>query len=337
MALNTNLLLPDPSPLYGTSLWRNDGLVRKQTRISHFILLEPLHTLTTAPPPLLHYRGHVSGGPLCMSSWSSSSTLTPRLHSPMYFFLSWLSLMDLMLISTIVHHMAIDYLLGHGSISFTGCGLQILFTLPSWNECFLLAFMAYDRYVAISSPLGYSVVMSAVSAGSWWQDLGSLAPCGWADPGYLYTLIPYCGSQEIIILLGVPAVLKLACAKYTPHETVVYVCCVLMLFFLPSHHLCLISEDPDNCAPHAFCWRSAEGLCYLFLSHGSCVSLLQGCHDHLHHWPQAYHSSSRTKVVSAFCTMITPMLQPYLQPEEQGSGWCSQKLLGRCSCGVGQN
>ncbi|KAF6281103.1 olfactory receptor family 2 subfamily V member 1 [Rhinolophus ferrumequinum] len=100
-----------------------------------------------------------------------------RLHNPMYFFLGWLSLMDVMLISTIVPWMAADFLLGQGSISFTGCGLQILFFLTLLgDECFLLAFMAYNHYVAISNPLRYSVVRShrvcwLMVGGSWLSGL----------------------------------------------------------------------------------------------------------------------------------------------------------------------
>lgn len=93
-----------------------------------------------------------------------------RLHNPMYFFLGWLSLMDVMLISTIVPWVAADFLLGQGSISFTGCGLQILFFLTLLgDEC---SFMAYDHYVAISNPLRYLVVRShqvcwLMVGGSW--------------------------------------------------------------------------------------------------------------------------------------------------------------------------
>ena len=134
--------------------------MKNQTRISHFILLglfnhTPLHLLLVSIIMVM-FLVALSGNGLMILLINTDS----HLHSPMYFFLSWLSFMDLMLISTIVPRMAIDYLLGHGSISFTGCGFQILFFLTLLgDECFLLAFMAYDRYVAISNPLRYSVVM----------------------------------------------------------------------------------------------------------------------------------------------------------------------------------
>ena len=207
------------------------GLVKNQTLISHFILLglfnyTPLHLLLFSIIMAM-FLVALSGNGLMILLINTDS----RLHSPMYFFLSWLSLMDLMLISTIVPRMAINYLLGHGSISFTGCGLQILFFLTLLgDECFLLAFMAYDRYVAISNPLRYSVVMSRrvcwlMVAGSWLFGL--------VDGLFqaIYTLsYPYCGPQEIDhFFCDIPAVLKLACADTSLYQTMIYVCCVIML------------------------------------------------------------------------------------------------------------
>ncbi|KFO20825.1 Olfactory receptor 2T33 [Fukomys damarensis] len=74
----------------------------------------------------------------------------PRLHTPMYFLLSQLSLMDMMLVCTTVPKMAAAYLTGRKSISAVGCGLQIFFFQTTGGaECFLLAAMSYDRYVAV--------------------------------------------------------------------------------------------------------------------------------------------------------------------------------------------
>jgi olfactory receptor len=122
--------------------------------------------------------------------------------------------------------MASDFLLGGGSISFTGCGLQILFFLTLLgDECFPLAFMAYDCYVAISNPLRYSVVMSCgicwlMVAGSWLFGLvDGLIQAVFTLP------FPYCGSQEMDHFFSeVPAVLNLACAHTSLYETMIYVC-----------------------------------------------------------------------------------------------------------------
>ena len=315
------------------------ALLGNQTRISHFILLglfthSPLHLLLFSTIMVM-FLVALSGNGLMILLINTDS----RLHSPMYFFLGWLSLMDLMLISTIVPRMAIDYLLGRGSISFTGCGLQILvFVTLLGDECFLLAFMAYDRYVAISNPLRYSVVMSRrvcwlMVAGSWLFGL--------VDGLFqaIYTLsFPYCGSQEIDhFFCDIPAVLKLACADTALYQTMIYVCCVIMLL-LPfsvisiSYLLILIT---------VLRMHTAEGRKKAFAtcsSHMAAVSLFYGAAMITYMRPQAYHSSKQDKVVSAFYTMITPMLNPliYSLRNKEVAG-ALKKLLGRCSCGVGQN
>ncbi|XP_043323499.1 olfactory receptor 56-like [Cervus canadensis] len=314
------------------------ALVKNQTCISHFILLglfnhTPLHLLLFSTIMVM-FLVALFGNGLMIFLINTDSCL----HSPMYFFLSWLSLMDLMLISTIVPRMAIDYLLGHGSISFTGCGFQILFFLTLLgDECFLLAFMAYDRYVAISNPLRYSVIMSRrvcwlMVAGSWLFGL--------VDGLFqaIYTLsFPYCGSQEIDhFFCDIPAVLKLACADTSIYEALIYVCCILMLL-LPfsvisiSYLLILIT---------VLRMHSAEGRKKAFAtcsSHMAVVSLFYGAAMVTYMRPQTYHSSKQDKVVSAFYTMITPMLNPliYSLRNKEVAG-ALKKLLGRCSCGGGQ-
>uniref|UniRef100_A0A8C4PNE2 G-protein coupled receptors family 1 profile domain-containing protein n=1 Tax=Equus asinus asinus TaxID=83772 RepID=A0A8C4PNE2_EQUAS len=254
----------------------------------------------------------------------------PQLRTPMYFFLNWLSLMDLMLISTIVPRMAVDFLVGHGSISFTGCGLQILFFLTLLgDECFLLAFMAYDRYVAISNPLRYSMVMSRrvcwlMVSGSWLFGLvdGLIQA--------IFTLrFPFCGSQEIDhFFCEVPAVLKLACADTSIYETMIYVCCILMLL-LPFS---VISASYLRILMVVLRMSSAEGRQKAFAtcsSHMVVVSLFYGAAIITYMQPQAYHSSKQDKVVSAFYTMITPMLNPliYSLRNKEVTG-ALRKLLG---------
>ena len=77
-----------------------------------------------------------------------------QLHSPMYFLLSHLSLIDLALISTSVPKMVTNFFSGERIISQVGCGTQIFFSLTlGIAECLLLTLMSYDRYVAICNPL----------------------------------------------------------------------------------------------------------------------------------------------------------------------------------------
>ncbi|EDM04549.1 rCG34076 [Rattus norvegicus] len=84
-----------------------------------------------------------------------------HLHTPMYFFISQLSLMDMMYISVTVPKMLMDQVLGSHKISGAACGLQMfLYVTLAGSEFFLLASMSYDRYVAICHPLRYPVLMN---------------------------------------------------------------------------------------------------------------------------------------------------------------------------------
>lgn len=329
MALNTNLLLPDPVLSMALPSEGTMALLGNQTRISHFILWASSHThhCTSSSSPLswscfwwpsLWQRAHDPPH----QHWL-------RLHSPMYFFLSWLSLMDLMLISTIVPHMAIDYLLGHGSISFTGCGLQILFFLTLLgDECFLLAFMAYDRYVAISNPLRYSVVMSSPCLLAHGGRILALWPCGWADPDILH----YDSLTVAPKRLTTSSVRSLQCSSWPvlmpPSMRLWSMCAVSSCCSCPSLSSLPHIWGSDNCAPHAFCWRSAEAFATCS-SHMAAVSLFYGAAMIL---PHAASGAIILQAGQGGLSLLYhdyPYAQPtYLQPEEQGSGWCSQETPG---------
>ena len=155
----------------------------------------------------------------------------------------------------------------------------------------------------------------------------------------IYTLsFPYCGSQEIDhFFCDIPAVLKLACADTSLYQTMIYVCCVIMLL-LPFS---VISVSYLLIFVTVLRMHSAEGQKKAFAtcsSHMAVVSLFYGAALITYMRPQTYHSSKQDKVVSAFYTMITPMLNPliYSLRNKEVAG-ALKKLLGRCSCGVGQN
>uniref|UniRef100_A0A3Q2KUY2 Olfactory receptor n=1 Tax=Equus caballus TaxID=9796 RepID=A0A3Q2KUY2_HORSE len=136
-----------------------------------------------------------------------------HLHSPMYFLISQLSLMDLNYISTIVPKVASNFLFGNKSISFIECGIHsfLFLTLPI-AEALLLTSMAYNRYVAICFPLHYSIHISQrvcvmMIIESW--IMGSINSC--AHTAYVFH-IPYCLFRAIDhFFCYVPAMLTLAC------------------------------------------------------------------------------------------------------------------------------
>uniref|UniRef100_A0A8D1AUC4 Olfactory receptor n=1 Tax=Sus scrofa TaxID=9823 RepID=A0A8D1AUC4_PIG len=88
------------------------------------------------------------------------SALDPRLHSPMYFFLSNLSFLDLCFTTSCVPQMLVHLWGPHKTISFLGCAVQLfIFLLLGTTECVLLTVMAFDRYVAVCQPLHYATIM----------------------------------------------------------------------------------------------------------------------------------------------------------------------------------
>ncbi|KAJ1060800.1 hypothetical protein K5549_020270, partial [Capra hircus] len=236
-----------------------------------------------------------------------------HLHTPMYFLLSHLSFIDMMYISTIVPKMLVDYLLDQRTITFVGCTAQhFLYLTLVGAEFFLLGLMAYDRYVAICNPLCYPILMShrvcwMIIAGSWFG--GSL-------DGFLLTPItmsfPFCNSREINhFFCEAPAVLKLACTDTALYETVMYVCCVLML--LIPFSVVIASYAQILTTVHRM--SSVEGRKKAFAtcsSHMTVVTLFYGAAMYTYMLPHSYHRPEQDKVFSVFYTILTPMLNPLI-------------------------
>ncbi|XP_008681930.2 olfactory receptor 2T29-like [Ursus americanus] len=236
-----------------------------------------------------------------------------HLHNPMYFFITQLSLMDVMYISVTVPKMLMDQVMGVNKISAPECGMQMfLYLTLGGSEFFLLAAMAYDRYVAICHPLRYPVLMNhgvclLLASSSWF--LGSV-------DGFVFTPItmtlPFCRSREIHhFFCEVPAVMKLSCSDTSLYETLMYLCCVLMLLIPVT----IISSSYSFILFTIHRMNSAEGRKKAFAtcsSHMMVVILFYGASIYTYMLPTSYHTPEKDMIVSVFYTILTPVLNPLI-------------------------
>ncbi|KAM4870534.1 olfactory receptor 2L13-like [Urocitellus parryii] len=239
--------------------------------------------------------------------------LDPRLHTPMYFLLSQLSLMDLMYISSTVPKMAINFLSGQKSISFLGCGVQSFFFLTmAGSEGLILASMAYDHFVAICHPLHYPIRMSKrvclkMILGSW--TLGSINS---VSHTFYILHLPYCRSRAINhFLCDVPAMVHLACMDTWVYEYMVFVSTGLFLL-LPFLG---ITVSYGRVLYAVFHMRSKEGRKKAFTTcstHLTVVTFYYAPFVYTYLRPKTFRSPAEDKILAVFYTILTPMLNPII-------------------------
>ncbi|XP_007497738.2 olfactory receptor 1020-like [Monodelphis domestica] len=288
-------------------------IVRNQTEVTEFVLLglseNPKLQLILFVIFLFIYTATMVGnlGMILLIK------IEPRLHTPMYFFLSNLSFVDSSYSSSITPKMLVNLLDENKAISFNGCAAQFYFFGSFVGiECFLLAIMAYDRYVAICYPLLYSVIMSericlmlVISA-----FLGGFSNAA-IHTGMTFKL-SFCGSNLINhFYCDTPPLLKLSCSDTYINgilimifSSLIVISCVLMI--LISYLFILVT---------ILRMRSAEGRSKAFstcASHLTAVTIYFGTILFMYSRPTSSYSMQQDKVVSVFYTVIIPMLNPFI-------------------------
>ncbi|XP_053575413.1 olfactory receptor 1G1-like [Bombina bombina] len=153
-----------------------------------------------------------------------------QLQTPMYFFLSNLSFVDLSYISVTIPKLINIFITGNMRISFIGCFVQLyFFTALLLKEILLLTAMAYDRFVAICKPLYYMLVMKKVNcvllvAGSW--------ICGYGNSLFVTIFTSYlsfCGSKHINYLFcDIKVLTKISCGGIKKMQTMIYIETLIM-------------------------------------------------------------------------------------------------------------
>nr|XP_020030922.1 olfactory receptor 2AG1-like [Castor canadensis] len=240
-------------------------------------------------------------------------TMDVRLHVPMYFLLRQLSLMDLLFTSVVTPKAVMDFLCRENTISFGGCAFQMFLALTLGGaEDLLLAFMAYDRYVAICHPLNYMIYMRPrvawlMVATSW--ILASLSALGFT----MYTMhYPFCKARMIRHLLcEIPPLLKLACADTSGYELMVYVMGVTFLIpplaaILASYTLILLTvfHMPSN--------EGRKKALVTCSSHLTVVGMFYGAATFMYVLPSSFHNPKQDNIISIFYTIVTPALNPLI-------------------------
>ncbi|KAM9121265.1 olfactory receptor 5G9-like [Pangshura tecta] len=236
-----------------------------------------------------------------------------RLHTPMYFFLMNLSLLDLCYSSTIAPKAMMSFLAGSKNISFIGCATQFFFfVLFAATEAFILAAMAYDRYTAICNPLLYHIAMSKqvciqLLVGSYvFSGVNSMV-----QTVFTFTLC-FCGSNEINhFFCDIPALLSLSCTKTDINELVMFTLSGLII--MSTSMVILVSYA--NIISAILRIRSAEGRRRAFstcTSHIMSVSLFYGTVTFMYTQPSPLSAPAQSRVVSVFYTLVIPMLNPLI-------------------------
>ncbi|EHB11749.1 Olfactory receptor 8H3 [Heterocephalus glaber] len=239
--------------------------------------------------------------------------LDPQLHTPMYFFLTQLSLLDLSY-SSVVTPLTLQILLTlTKSISFLGCFTQMyFFILFVAAECFLLSSMAYDRYVAICSPLHYPVIMStrlclALLTGSY--------VVGFVDSTVVavsMSRLHFCKSNVIHhFFCDTSPILALSCSDTSEVEILIFICAgfslVLSLSTISGSYVSILSTilKINSTAGK----KKAFSTC---ASHLLGVTIFYSSTIFTYLKPKTSYSLGRDQVASVFYTIVIPMLNPLI-------------------------
>ncbi|XP_049744998.1 olfactory receptor 12-like [Elephas maximus indicus] len=240
-------------------------------------------------------------------------TLDVRLHSPMYFFLKNLSFLDLCYASVIAPKALVNFFSSTKIITFTNCATQFFFfSLLATTETFLLVTMAYDRFMAICSPLHYPVTMCPSACTR--LVLGTY--CGGCLNSIVQTSLtfslPFCSSHHINhFFCDVPPLLQIACTNTALNELLLFGLCGLII--VGTTLIVLVSYGYITVT--ILRMRSGTGRHKVFStcgSHMTVVSLFYGTLFVMYAQPGAVRSMEQGKVVSIFYTLVIPMLNPLI-------------------------
>ncbi|XP_029435443.1 olfactory receptor 5A1-like [Rhinatrema bivittatum] len=236
-----------------------------------------------------------------------------HLHTPMYFFLSNFSFLEICFTSVTVPKMLSDFMVDSKTISFSGCITQLFFYLMlGCAEIYFLAAMAYDRYLAICNPLRYPLIMNnprcvQLSILCWTGGfISALAPT------ILVSRLSFCSSNVINhYFCDVTPLMKLSCTDTRTVEIIIFVqastVAAISLLFTLASYICIISSVLR--IPTSTNRWKAFSTCG---SHLTVVTIFFGTGIFMYTKPAESYSLDDDKVVSVFYSVITPLLNPFI-------------------------
>ncbi|XP_076985381.1 olfactory receptor 2H2-like [Tamandua tetradactyla] len=241
------------------------------------------------------------------------SCIDAHLYTPMYFFLSNLSFLELCFTTTTVPQMLFNFWGPDKTITYTGCVIQLcVFLCLGPTEGVLLVVMAYDRYIAVCQPLRYTIIMHPHFC---WK----LALMAWFS-GLVESLIqspitlqlPFCAHHRVDdFLCEVPALIRLACGDTSSNEwqmtisavlfTIVPVGLILTSYGYIAQALGKIKSEEGRQKAIATC---SSHLLVVFMFYGTVAMVYTD--------PKSNFSSKYGKFFTFFYTVVTPLLNPLI-------------------------
>ncbi|XP_004780217.1 olfactory receptor 502 [Mustela putorius furo] len=283
------------------------------TAVTRFILLgltdDPVLQVILFPTILCIYLVTISGN----LSTIILIRISSQLHHPMYFFLSHLALADIGYSSAVTPNMLVNFLVERNTISYLGCAIQLgSVVFFGSSECFLLAAMAYDRFMAICNPLLYSAKMctqvcvrllTVTYIGSF-LNASSFTIC--------FSFFLFCGPNKVNhFFCDFAPLVKLSCSdssipavvpSFTAGSIIVVTVCVIAVSYICILATILKMRSTEGC-------RKAFSTC---TSHLTAVTLFYGTITFIYVMPKSCYSTDQNKVVSVFYLIVVPMLNPLI-------------------------
>ncbi|XP_050019300.1 olfactory receptor 502-like [Alexandromys fortis] len=235
------------------------------------------------------------------------------LHHPMYFFLSHLASVDIGYSSSVTPNMLVNFLVEKNTITHLGCAIQLgSAAFFGTAECYVLAVMAYDRFVAICSPLHYSTKMSTQVCVQ--LLIGSYIGGFLNSFSFMLSFFSFffCGPNRINhFFCDFTPLVELSCSDDSVFialaTTSVSIAIMITMLVIAVSYIYILITILKICSTEGR--QKAFSTC---TSHLTAVTLFYGTITFIYMMPKSSYSTNQNKVVSVFYMVVIPMLNPLI-------------------------